>query len=194
MSINKTALIIYEMQNDLCNGGSLAFEGALEIIPTINRIRDKFSKCFFINNTFPKNHALFTNNNNNNSNKIEAHCLNDSIGSEIVKGLVHQSYDYIIKKNYLQSYHSTSGFFVGENMDTKDPTELKRLLDKNCIKHLYFCGNGADEGIMSTIIDALKFGHKCYIIQNAITFKNKEENEKNLKKFLKTNNVEYVTY
>ena len=35
---NKSALIIIDMQNDFCDGGSLAIPGSLEIIPIINTL------------------------------------------------------------------------------------------------------------------------------------------------------------
>lgn len=34
-----SALLIIDVQNDFCNGGSLAVNGSLEIIPIINNIR-----------------------------------------------------------------------------------------------------------------------------------------------------------
>ena len=37
--MSKSALIIVDMQNDFCEGGSLAVNGSLEIIPTINELR-----------------------------------------------------------------------------------------------------------------------------------------------------------
>lgn len=36
----KSALIIVDMQNDFCEGGSLAVPGSLEIIPVINKLRE----------------------------------------------------------------------------------------------------------------------------------------------------------
>ena len=41
MDESKTALIIIDMQNDYCEGGSVAVAGSLEIIPTINELRTK---------------------------------------------------------------------------------------------------------------------------------------------------------
>ena len=36
----KTALIIVDVQNDFCDGGSLAVKGSLDIIPVINKLRE----------------------------------------------------------------------------------------------------------------------------------------------------------
>ena len=36
-----TALLIIDMQNDFCEGGSLAVDGSLSIIPLINSLREK---------------------------------------------------------------------------------------------------------------------------------------------------------
>ena len=48
MDNGKTALIIVDMQNDFCEGGSLAVTGSLEVIPIINTLREnaKFDYIF----------------------------------------------------------------------------------------------------------------------------------------------------
>ena len=39
--VAKDALLIIDMQNDFCEGGSLAVKGANSIIPLINELREK---------------------------------------------------------------------------------------------------------------------------------------------------------
>ena len=38
--MSKSALIIVDMQNDFCDGGSVAVGGAREIVPKINALRN----------------------------------------------------------------------------------------------------------------------------------------------------------
>ena len=35
-----TAIVVVDMQNDFCDGGSLAVKGSLDIIPIINKLRE----------------------------------------------------------------------------------------------------------------------------------------------------------
>ena len=42
MENTKTALVIVDVQNDFCEGGSLAVQGGNAIVPVINSLRDKF--------------------------------------------------------------------------------------------------------------------------------------------------------
>ena len=60
----KTALIIVDVQNDFCHGGSLAVEGSLEIIPLINQLRKnpKFDYIVLTQDCHPQNHISFASN------------------------------------------------------------------------------------------------------------------------------------
>jgi nicotinamidase/pyrazinamidase len=60
---NKNALIIVDVQNDFCEGGSLAVNKANEIIPIINQIRKSFGESFdcvvLTKDYHPVNHISF---------------------------------------------------------------------------------------------------------------------------------------
>ena len=60
-----TALIIVDMQNDFCDGGSLAVTGSLNTIPVINRLREntKFDFIVTTRDYHPQNHVSFASNN-----------------------------------------------------------------------------------------------------------------------------------
>lgn len=57
----KTALIIIDVQNDFCSGGSLATDGADEVIPIINQLRKdfNFAKVILSLDWHPPNHISF---------------------------------------------------------------------------------------------------------------------------------------
>jgi nicotinamidase/pyrazinamidase len=55
-----SALIIVDMQNDFCQGGSLAVTGSLEIIPLINSLRSKTFDCIIRTRDWhPADHISF---------------------------------------------------------------------------------------------------------------------------------------
>lgn len=53
---SKNALLIIDMQNDFCSGGSLAVNGSLDIIPIINNLRKqhKFDYTVFSQDFHPE--------------------------------------------------------------------------------------------------------------------------------------------
>ena len=59
----KNALIIVDVQNDFCEGGSLAVPDANKIIPVINEIRnnynDKFALVVLTQDFHPVDHCSF---------------------------------------------------------------------------------------------------------------------------------------
>jgi len=62
---DKTALIIVDVQNDFCEGGSLAVENASAIIPIINALRENplFNHVFLTRDWHPQSHCSFQANN-----------------------------------------------------------------------------------------------------------------------------------
>jgi nicotinamidase/pyrazinamidase len=61
MSGSNSALIIVDVQNDFCEGGSLEVKGASQIIPIINKIRSdhSFDTVVLTRDWHPQNHVSF---------------------------------------------------------------------------------------------------------------------------------------
>jgi nicotinamidase-related amidase len=58
MNIN-TVLIIVDLQNDFCEGGSLAVKNSLEIIPQINQYKTQFKHIILTQDYHPSEHISF---------------------------------------------------------------------------------------------------------------------------------------
>lgn len=170
----KNALIIMDMQYDLCNGGPLAFEGSLNIIPTINRIRDNYDHVIFIKKRYPENHSNFK----QFGGKNPKHCIQDTDGEKIHNDIIFTPNDFVISRGSLQKYDSTSAFYDAEDIDRE--TRLLTILKMHDIRTLYFCGNDMENVIFSTIMDAIKFNYKCYIVKDAITYNDIEKVKKSI--------------
>ena len=63
----KSALIIVDVQNDFCEGGSLEVKNSNEIIPIINNLLEKYNKNFDVKiltkDWHPEEHISFIGNN-----------------------------------------------------------------------------------------------------------------------------------
>jgi nicotinamidase/pyrazinamidase len=56
---NKKALIVVDVQNDFCEGGALAVNGASEIVPIINELMPKFDMVVATKDWHPEGHGSF---------------------------------------------------------------------------------------------------------------------------------------
>ena len=87
----KNALIVIDVQNDFCEGGTLAVKDADAIVPLINdlREREKFDITVFTQDWHPHNHISFASNHENGPgvfNAIEVNYTNNEVvcGAEYV--------------------------------------------------------------------------------------------------------------
>ena len=131
------ALVIVDVQNDFCPGGSLAVPEGDKIVPVINKLRSKFDIVIATKDWHPKNHASFASNNPGKKpgdiidlyGKPQIlwpdHCVQETIGSDFKKGLDIRSNDIIIFKGTDPKIDSYSGFFDNEK---KSKTKLDDVL------------------------------------------------------------------
>lgn len=159
--LSDSALIICNLQNDFCEGGPVAIDNSLKIIPTINRIRDKFKTVIFIKLWHPDDHISFE--------KVKV-CIQNTKGAELNPGVVHKDTDYIVHIGTLSLYNSLSGFYNAKTINKE--SNLNSILVKEGIKNLYVCGIAIEDSIFSTIMDALNLQYKCYLVEDASIGKN----------------------
>jgi len=57
------ALIIVDVQNDFCKGGTLEAQNGDEVVDVINKISGKFDKVIATQDWHPENHLSFASNN-----------------------------------------------------------------------------------------------------------------------------------
>jgi nicotinamidase/pyrazinamidase len=172
----KKALIIVDIQNDFCPGGSLAVTGGDEIINYINNKMKSGSYDLIVATLdfHPKNHKSFASVNDKPVYSIGElggqvqvmwpdHCIEGSFGSElhknIEKGLI-QSY---VKKGTNPEIDSYSGFM---DNDKKSKTELDTLLKENNITNIDVCGLALDYCVKATAIDGCNLGYNVSLLKN----------------------------
>lgn len=172
-----TALIIVTMQYDFCNGGPLANEKSLQIIPKINRIRDDYDHIIFLKKSHQHNHSSFK----LHGGTIQKHCMIDTHGWEIHNDIILKENDIIIEFGTLQKYNSMSGFYDADSINKE--TKLKNCLKNKNIKKIYWCGTMMETYLYSTIMDALNYRYECYLVCDAYGYIDQKES-KNAVQFL----------
>jgi len=175
-----SCLLIIDVQNDFMQGGSLQVSDSLDILKPINTLRKQginlFDLIVLSQDWHPYNHMSFASNhqnkkvfdtiNLNGSNQIlwPNHCVQDSYGSEIHKGLIRDKNDIIIKKGTNPNIDSYSAFM---DNDKKQKTELETLLKNNNIKNVYICGLATDYCVYYSCLDAASLGFNTYFLEDA---------------------------
>lgn len=128
------ALIIVDVQNDFCEGGSLAVGEASEIMPVINELRKlpKFEHVFVTRDWHPQNHCSFQSNNPGSTMFQEwflpetdvqqvmwpDHCVQNTHGAEFHQALDRLPSDVLISKGRARFVDSYSGFGTQPHEDT----------------------------------------------------------------------------
>jgi nicotinamidase/pyrazinamidase len=163
------ALIIIHMQNDFCDGGPMANIDSFKIIPTINRIRANYDLIIFVKYAHPSNHSSFK----QFGGTHPTFCVDGTKGCELNQDVLVKSSDVVIEVGTLQKYDTTSAFYNADGIEKQ--SKLKFVLQINNIKELYFCGNSMDNFIFSSIMDAINFQFKCFVVRDAIGYYDKEK-------------------
>ena len=171
------ALIIVDVQNDFCPGGSLPVPEGEKVVPVINKLRSKFDFVIATKDWHPKNHASFASNNPGKKpgDVIELHgkpqilwpdhCVQETRGSDFKNGLDIRSNDIVIVKGTDPQIDSYSGFFDNEK---KSKTELGDILKNKKVDMIYIAGIATDYCVKATALDGLSLGYMVFVIEDAV--------------------------
>lgn len=173
---NRTALLIIDVQNDFCPGGSLAVPEGDSIIPVINRISSRFGTVVATRDWHPKGHISFASSHSGYSpgrsieyNGIEQvlwpeHCVAGTDGAAFHPQLDRRSVSLILHKGRSRELDSYSAFF--EN-DKKTATGLESYLKGVGIRTLVLTGLAEDYCVYFSAIDGVRTGFSVYILEDA---------------------------
>lgn len=173
----KKALIIVDVQNDFCDGGSLAVSGSLDIMAPVNKLRDSayFDHVIYTRDWHPANHCSF-HANNPGSELFKpivledtgvtqvmwpTHCVEGSEGAKFHKDLKVTDQDIIFSKGKNDRIDSYSGFGTAP-----EDTGLKAKLAELGVKEVVCVGLAFDYCVGSTAFDAAKNGFDSTVVMD----------------------------
>ena len=173
----KTGLIIVDVQNDFCEGGSIGLQGSQELIERINSLRKivNFDEVYLSQDWHPEAHISFQSNNpdvevftkkiilqtGKKQKMWPNHCIQNSFGAALNEKLLVLDTDIIVRKGLNQLYDSYS-VFGHEN----DQTLLEENLKERGVNGVYVCGLVYDFCVGNTALDAASLGFETYIIKD----------------------------
>ena len=171
-----TALIVVDVQNCFCSGGSLAVPGGEEVVPLVNRIARGFANVVLTQDWHPAGHVSFASSHAGKqafqTTRLSYgeqvlwpdHAVQGSIGAELHPGLEIPHAQLLLRKGYHRGIDSYSAFFEA---DRQTATGLAGYLRERGIVRLFVVGLATDFCVAWTAIDARAAGLETLVVEDA---------------------------
>lgn len=172
----RTVLIVVDVQNDFCPGGSLAVTKGDEVVPVINALGKRFSNILLTQDWHTSGHASFASSHPGKK-PFETvqmpygpqvlwpdHCVQGTKGAEFRADLDLPQAQTIIRKGYRRDIDSYSGFVEA---DRRTPTGLTGYLRERGILRAVVVGLATDFCVSWTAQDAAKAGFETFVVEDA---------------------------
>jgi len=175
MSLLKKALILVDLQNDFCPGGSLAVSEGDQVIPIANRLQKEFELVVATKDWHPPYHVSFASTHPGHrvgdfilidGFKQELwpdHCVQGHPGAEFHPQLDTDQIHKIVHKGVDLKIDSYSAFFDNEHLRS---TGLGEYLREKGVEEVYIMGLATDYCVKFSCRDAIKLGFKVYVIED----------------------------
>ncbi len=155
----KSALIIVDLQNDFCPGGTLPVPEGDQIVPVVNQYIHLFyrmgSSLFATRDWHPQNHLSFQ----DHGGIWPHHCVQNTKGTAFHPGLYLPDCLEVISKGDDPKREAYSGF---------QGTDLLERLRKKKLNTVFVGGLATDYCVKETVLDAIKEGFQVYLLGDAI--------------------------
>jgi nicotinamidase/pyrazinamidase len=170
------ALLVIDVQNDFCPGGSLAVPGGGGVVPVINRLMPLFPVVVATQDWHPKGHVSFASSHpgaapfsalelpGGSQTLWPDHCVPGTHGAELHAGLETLRLDLILRKGTRPELDSYSAFF--EN-DRSTPTGLAGYLRERGVVEVFLSGLAADVCVYYSAMDAVRVGLAAAFVEDA---------------------------
>ncbi len=167
-----SALIVIDVQNDFCPGGTLAVPEGDQIVEGINALMDDFDTVVLTQDWHPEGHSSFASSHDGKA-PYEVvdmpygpqvlwpdHCVQGSAGAELHTDLDVTRANVIIRKGTNPAIDSYSAFF--EN-DQTTPTGLDGYLKALGVTEVTMVGLATDFCVQFSALDAARLGFKVNV-------------------------------
>jgi nicotinamidase/pyrazinamidase len=151
------ALILVDIQNDFCPGGSLAVKEGDHIVPIVNELQKRFELVVATKDWHPPGHSSF-------ESLWPPHCVQNTEGAEFVAGLDTTRIAHTFLKGTDPAVDSYSGFFDNEH---KLSTGLGDWLRAQGVTRVTIAGLATDYCVKFTALDALRLGFETTVVRDA---------------------------
>ncbi len=173
---SQDVLLVVDVQNDFCSGGSLAVPSGEEVVPLVNRLAAKFEHVILTQDWHPRGHLSFASAHAGLMpyQTIEVaygaqilwpdHCVQGTPGAAFHKHLQIPHAELVLRKGYHRTIDSYSAFY--EN-DRKTPTGLNGYLRERGLDRVFLAGLAFDYCVRYSAEDARGLGFSVIVIEDA---------------------------
>lgn len=147
------ALLVVDVQNDFCPGGSLPVSAGDKVVPVINHLMNHFDVIVASKDWHPLKSVHFK--------KWPPHCVQDTPGAEFHPQLLRGKIQQVFLKG-TQDKDDGYSAFEATNVD------LFTYLKQADITELYVTGLATDYCVKASALDAAKNGLKTYVVIDAV--------------------------
>jgi nicotinamidase/pyrazinamidase len=169
-------LVVVDVQNDFCPGGSLPVPHGEEVVPTINELGQRFRHVVLTQDWHPPDHRSFASSHPGRQafQSIELpygpqvlwpdHCVQATAGAQFHAGLQVVRAELILRKGYRRDIDSYSAFY--EN-DHTTPTGLAGYLRERGFSRVFLAGLAFDFCVRFSAEDARRGGFEVVVVEDA---------------------------
>ena len=169
------ALLVVDVQNDFCPGGTLPVPEGDAVVPVINRLRADFPLVVFTRDWHPPDHCSFAATHGREVGEVividgieqilwPVHCVQNTPGADFHPDLVRTPADPVINKGVDPRVDSYSAFFDNQR---RRSTGLDDLLRKHGVDALVVTGLATDYCVLYSVLDALELGYEVRVPRKA---------------------------
>ncbi len=149
----KRALLIVDVQNDFCPGGSLAVPGGDAIVPVINALMPRFELVIASKDWHPAASVHFR--------RWPPHCVQGTPGAELHPQLHQTAIAQLFLKGTRDRDDGYSAF-EATNLD------LAAYLREQQVEELFVVGLATDYCVKATALDAVKAGFATTLVRDGV--------------------------
>ena len=176
MADDRTVLLVVDVQNDFCPGGSLAVHDGGAVVPIVNALGRGFRHVVLTQDWHPAGHTSFASSHPGRApfETIELaygrqvlwpdHCVQGTAGAAFHAGLDLPHAEAVIRKGYRPGIDSYSGFIEA---DRRTPTGLEGYLRERGIAKVVIAGLATDICVSWTAQDAARAGFETFVVEDA---------------------------
>jgi nicotinamidase/pyrazinamidase len=199
---NRDVLLVVDIQNDFCPGGSLAVPRGDEVVPLINSLAAKFAHVLLTQDWHPRGHLSFASSHSGKKpyQTIEVaygtqvlwpdHCLQGTTGAAFHGDLQIPHAELVLRKGYHREIDSYSAFY--EN-DRKTRTGLAGYLGERGFRRVFLAGLAFDFCVRYSAEDAQREGFEAIVIDEACRGIDVNDSEATTRKLFKTLGVRCIS-
>lgn len=170
------ALILVDIQNDFLPGGALAVPNGDDVVPIANGLMTEFRLVVATQDWHPANHSSFAANHPGKKPFEQitldgqpqilwpVHCVQTTQGAEFAPNLQTDRITRVFRKGTDPAIDSYSGLF--DNGHRKS-TGLGEWLKRQGVAEVFICGLATDYCVRFTVLDAVQFGFRTNLIEDA---------------------------